>query len=142
MGAMNILRPLALGAVTLLTALTLPAAATAAPGPDSPQVIGDCAHRSVMPRKVIATCADGNEWAIIKQYDTWGKRQATGSGRLHMNDCDPSCAGGTFRSYRATFRFYRVVDTAKGPLFTRLGVTYVQGGEQHDVQLSLPRRPL
>src|SRR5213083_2713654 len=99
MSAMNILRPLALGAATLLAAITLPAAATtaAAPGVDRPQVIGDCAHRSVLPRKVIATCADGNEWAIIKQYDTWGRRQATGSGRLHMNDCDPSCAGGTFR---------------------------------------------
>jgi hypothetical protein len=34
------------------------------------------------------------------------------------------------------------VETRRGPLFTRLGVTYMKGGEEHNVQLPLPRRPL
>lgn len=140
---MHPLRRLATAAVVLAaTIAVLPGGATAARAPQQTRVIADCVHRTVEPRKVISACADANEYAVVKRYGSWGDQEAWGSGRLHLNDCKPTCAGGTMRSYKATFRFHRVVETRHGPLFTRLGVTYIKGGEQHDTQLSLPRRPL
>ena len=143
---MRTLRAPVVVALALAAALVVPASTTsAAPARGTTpktQVIADCVHRSIEPRKVIATCGDGNVYAVVTSYGSWRRKQAWGQGRLHMNDCDPSCAEGTFHSYRATFRFHRVVDTSHGRLFTRLGVTYVQGGEQHDAEYSLPRRRL
>ena len=145
MGAMTILRAPVVLAVALAGALLVPASTSAQPPRETAvrtHVIADCVHRTVKPRKVIATCGDANVYAVVKRYGSWRAKQAWGSGRLHLNDCDPSCAEGTFHSYRATFRFHRVVDTRHGPLFTRLGVTWMQGGEQQNAEYSLPRRPL
>ena len=139
---MSTLRVSLLATAALAGAFLVPAPAPAATPREKTEVIANCADRSVEPRKVIATCGDGNVYATIASYGSWRRKQALGEGRLHMNDCDPSCAGGTFHSYRATFRLYRVVDTRKGPLFTRLGVTYFQGGEEHEAHYVLPRRPL
>lgn len=141
---------IAAAASALAVALTLPGAASASTPArtgsgthaEKTRVIADCAHRKVKPRKVIATCGDAGEWAVIKRYGSWKAKVAWGSGRLHLNDCDPTCADGTDHSYRATFRFHRVVDTDAGPMFSRLGVTYVMGGEQHNAELRLPVRPL
>ena len=139
---MHLLRRLATAAVVLAATIAVLPDSSAAPVPQQTRVIADCVHRSVEPHKVISACADANEYAVVKRYGSWDNKQAWGSGRLHLNDCKPTCAGGTMRSYKATFRFHRVVDTRRGPLFTRLGVTYVKGGEQHDTQLALPRRSL
>jgi hypothetical protein len=134
-----------LGAAALIAPLILVAPPATYAGSQPAQltrVIADCVHPTVEPRQVFAACGDANEWAVIKRYGSWRTNQAWGSGRLFRNDCDPTCADGTVRSYRATFRFHRVVETRRGPLFTRLGVTYMQGGEEHDVELTLPRRPI
>ncbi|WP_343906670.1 hypothetical protein [Nocardioides aquiterrae] len=143
---MSILRAPVLVAVALAGALLVPASTSAQPARETTagrtHVIADCVHRTVKPRKVIATCGDANVYAVVKRYGSWRAEEAWGSGRLHLNDCDPSCAEGTFHSYRATFRFHRVVDTRHGPLFTRLGATWLQGGEQQNAQYSLPRRRL
>ena len=149
MWGMTILRAPVLVAVALAGALVVPASTSAQPSAQpagetggKTHVIADCVHRTVKPRKVIATCGDAGVYAVVKRYGSWRAQQAWGSGRLHLNDCDPSCAEGTFHSYRATFRFHRVVDTRRGPLFTRLGVTWIQGGEEKNAEYSLPRRPL
>ncbi|MEP9362575.1 hypothetical protein ABLE68_06380 [Nocardioides sp. CN2-186] len=140
---MDRFRSLASAAFVLAaTVAALPASATAAPAEPQTRVIADCVHRKVEPRTVVPFCADGNVWAVIKRYGSWGHQVAWGSGRLHMNDCDPSCSAGTVHSYQATFRLYRVVETRSGPMFTRLGVTYVKGGEQKNVHYSLPKNPL
>lgn len=106
------------------------------------RVIGDCVHRTIEPRKVVSACADSGEYAVIARYGSWHRRQAWGSGHLVINDCSPDCAEGAFHHYPATFRFHRVVDTEAGPIFSRLGVTYVRGGREHDTELFLPTRPL
>lgn len=143
---MSDMRTLRISAVAALVgALLLPAPATnadmASTGPT--RVISDCMHAKLKPHKIISACGDGNEWATIKDYGSWGPNQAWGHGRLHRNDCKPSCAEGTMRAYRATFRLHRVVETDDyGNLFSRLGVTYMQGGEEHNVQLALPTRAL
>lgn len=134
-----------LAATALAGALLLPAPATnadmASTGPT--RVISNCVDAKIQPHKIVSACGDGNEWAYVKDYGSWGRKNAWGRGRLHMNDCDPTCADGTMRSYKATFRLHRVVDTEDhGRLFTRLGVTYLQGGEEHNVELTLPRRAL
>ena len=146
MWSMTILRAPVVVAVALAAALLAPVSATSAhparQTAEKTRVIADCVHRSIEPRKIVATCADGGVYAVVRSYGSWRRAQALGEGRLHMNDCDPSCAEGTFHSYKATFRLYRVVSTSHGPLFTRLGVTYVQGGEEHDAHYVLPRRRL
>ena len=141
---MKILRASLLALALLVGALALPGAATSAvpAAAGRTRVIADCAHRTVEPRKVVITCGDGNIYVTVRTYGSWKARWALGQGRLHINDCRPSCAGGTFHSYPATFRFHRVVRTAHGRLFTRLGVTYVKGGEQRNREYALPRRPL
>lgn len=142
---MSTLRTTAAAAAVLLVPLLLavPAPTYAGlPTAEPTRAISDCVHPKVKPHKVMTACGDANEWATIKSYGSWRADEAWGNGRLHMNDCDPDCASGTMRAYRATFRFHRVRDTRNGPLFTRLGVTYMQGGEQHNVELTLPRRPI
>ncbi|WP_395696382.1 hypothetical protein [Nocardioides sp.] len=149
---MTILRAPVLVAVALLGALLVSAPGSSATSPASERsaasaaartrVIADCAHRSIKPHHVVVTCADAGVYAVVKSYGSWRATAALGQGRLHLNDCEPSCADGTFHSFPATFRFHRVVHTSHGPLFTRLGVTYVRGGEQRNAQYSLPRRPL
>lgn len=149
MWSMTILRAPVVVAVALAAALLAPVSATSARAAqparrtaEKTRVIADCVHRSIEPRKIVATCADGGVYAVVRSYGSWRRAQALGEGRLHMNDCDPSCAEGTFHSYRATFRLSRVVGTSHGPLFTRLGVTYIQGGEEHNAHYALPRRRL
>lgn len=149
MSGMSSLRTTAVAAGTLVAALlvavpaTMTSSSAGMQGTPQTRVIANCEKPRVEPHRIVSACGDGNEWAYVKEYGSWGHKVAWGHGRLHMNDCDPDCASGTMRSYKATFRLHRVVDTHRyGPLFTRLGVTYMQGGEEHNVELSLPRRGL
>ena len=149
MAGMSTVRTFAVAAIALAGTLfvAVPANGThAARGMQEGQptkVIADCSTASYKPHRIVSACGDGNEWAYVKEYGSWGHKVAWGHGRLHLNDCDPSCAEGTMHSYKATFRLHRVVTThAYGPLFTRLGVTYMQGGEEKNVELALPRRGL
>lgn len=149
MAGMSPLRIPGAAALALIGALLVSAPAHSADstrgmqsGPPT-KVISNCAQATYKPHKIVSACGDGNEWAYVKEYGSWGAKVAWGHGRLHMNDCEPSCAEGTMRSYPATFRLHRVVNTHRdGALFTRLGVTYMKGGEEHNAELPLPRRAL
>ena len=71
MGAMTILRAPVLVAVALAGALLVPASTSAQPARETAgrtHVIADCVHRTVKPRKVIATCGDANVYAVVKRY--------------------------------------------------------------------------
>lgn len=135
-------------AVAAAAALVAPGAAHAGPAPErgvqgDTEVIADCQHATQVPRKVLPACGDANEYARVTDWRSWTRHQARGSGTFVVNDCTPTCAAGTFRRYPATFSLHRVRTGADGTrLFTRLGVTYVRGGEQRNVTLALPRTPL
>jgi hypothetical protein len=52
--------------------------------------------------KNIPLSADGARYADSLSWTGWGQPQATATGTLHVNDCTPSCASGTFSTYPAT----------------------------------------
>jgi hypothetical protein len=126
------------------TAATAPAEARdTATTSDQTLVIGDCHHLTFEPRKIIPACADLNDFAIVKQYDSWTLHQARGSGTFVLNDCKPDCASGHFHRYAATFSLHKVVKKEDGSrVFSRLGVTYVRHGHQVDLILGLPTTPV
>ena len=143
--------------VVLLTALVATAALTTgvlpaqAAGSDSPagfaakptRAVANCTHLAVKPRRVVVTCADGGIYVVFRHYRSWTHTAATGRGVYWINDCKPSCAGGTFHHHRAHLRLARVVKTRHGPVFSRLHVRYTTpNGVVHRVGYQLPTRPL
>jgi hypothetical protein len=58
----------------------------------------------VRPRSLVLACADANFYATGIRWTTWKASSATGSGTAHLNDCDPYCAAGHFRTYRIALR--------------------------------------
>ncbi|QIG41360.1 hypothetical protein G5V58_20895 [Nocardioides anomalus] len=143
---MSIRTPLAAATVAVGLVAALAPTAQAAPRAGiqgDTQVIADCQHATQVPRKVLSACGDADEYARITDWRSWTRHQARGSGTLVVNDCEPTCAAGTFRRYPATFSLHRVRTGPTGTrLFTRLGVTWVQGGEQRNTTLPLPTAPL
>jgi hypothetical protein len=56
----------------------------------------DCRHLRIEPSKILFACADGGYYADHLHWSSWEVKRAVGRGVFHVNDCDPSCAGGTF----------------------------------------------
>ncbi|MBK5307951.1 MAG: hypothetical protein JJD92_14800 [Frankiaceae bacterium] len=91
-----------------------------AQGPFDPQ----CTDRPVRPHYVVLTCADAGSTADKLSWSSWGGEEATASGLLIENDCDPTCVGGTKRDYKATFRFYG----RRAGRFTTVDITFTTSG--------------
>ena len=62
---------------------------------------GSTAGMKTEPAKII-TSADGSGYVKDLQWSGWGKATAQGAGILEIDDCNPSCAEGTFTGYQAT----------------------------------------
>ena len=105
------------------------------------RVVANCTHLAVKPHRVVVTCADGGIYVVFRHYRSWTHTVALGRGVYWINDCKPSCAGGTFHHYRAHLRLGRVVRTKRGPVFSRLHVRYTTNGTLHRVGYPLPTRP-
>jgi hypothetical protein len=56
----------------------------------------DCRHLRIEPAKILFACGDGGYYVDHLKWGDWGVERAVGRGVFHINDCDPSCAGGTF----------------------------------------------
>jgi len=63
-------------------------------------VTHNCTNVTVRPSSIIFTCADGNFYVKRARWQGWHRYRAVGRGVVHRNDCNPSCAGGTFHSAR------------------------------------------
>jgi len=120
-----------------LTAICVTAAEASTPA-KKVEVVYDCQHAKAKPARVIVTCGDANEWVNLT-YTHYGRRTASGHGVTRANDCTPSCAGGTVKSYPMRF----VLSTpkhakfGKHPLvFTELSITYTTSrtpaGHKHE----------
>lgn len=59
------------------------------------------------------------------EWTSWTSKQATGSGAVWLDNCTPSCAGGTFTAHKVTVKAFRPV---KGR-FTRLTLRYRYHGK-------------
>ncbi|MEU8980414.1 hypothetical protein ACFVXW_10390 [Streptomyces sp. NPDC058251] len=104
--------------------------ASASPGLPSPaQVVAvDCfSGAQVRPGDFLLACGDGNNRLTALHWSSWGAASATGSGIDAVNDCQPDCATGKFRSFPVTVRLDRPEAWRKHPgmqRFTRLRLVY------------------
>ena len=83
----------------------LTAGALAVPGAGAKPVTyvtaPDCQHLRIEPHKILFACADGGYYVDHLDWNIWKVKRAVGRGVAHFNDCDPSCAGGTFHKRNA-----------------------------------------
>lgn len=61
-------------------------------------VTNNCLHLRYKPRYILFACADGGFYVRQTEWSSWHRFRATGHGVFHQNDCEPSCAGGTFHT--------------------------------------------
>ncbi|QCB29017.1 hypothetical protein [Corynebacterium endometrii] len=54
------------------------------------------------PESISLACGDGNQLVTELQWENWGADTAVATGIEWLNDCDPFCAEGTFRTTPAT----------------------------------------
>jgi hypothetical protein len=59
-------------------------------------VANNCLHLRYKPSFILFACGDGGFYIRQAEWTSWHPFRATGRGVFHQNDCDPSCAGGTF----------------------------------------------
>ena len=59
------------------------------------KVVYDYAHARVAPRSITFACGSGDVWATKLPWGFWWKRRAFARGRIHYNDCNPTCSQGT-----------------------------------------------
>jgi hypothetical protein len=59
-------------------------------------VVNNCHRVTFRPNYILFACADGGFYATELAWSSWHPFRAVGRGMFHQNDCDPSCAGGTF----------------------------------------------
>lgn len=130
-------------AVTLCAAAALAAplgaasATTPSPEPEPDRhradgpVLADCQGRDeVRPEAYLLACGDGNSVLDSLRWARWDADAAVGRGVNLVNDCDPYCAAGTFRSYPVTVRLEAPVADGRNPgepRYTRISVTYTDG---------------
>jgi hypothetical protein len=128
---------IAAGAGVIALATSLPATAATAHHPGRPvqhhpvrravgaPVVVNCEHRAVIaPRTFILTCADANDYLAGLRWVSW-RTEAFGTGVEHINTCNPNCAAGHFRRYRALITLWRPRHLRRGLLeFTRLTEVY------------------
>ena len=83
-------------------------AATAAP---KPFVMVDCSGAHAKPATFNRLCGDGSDYVTGMRWVSW-KNVAYGSGTEHVNDCNPSCAGGKIYTYPVLLTAWRA---GRGP---------------------------
>ncbi|WP_320777373.1 hypothetical protein [Streptomyces sp. CRN 30] len=124
-------------AVALAAPLTAASATAPTPGDPDPHrhrggttVLADCQGQSeVRPGSHLLACGDGNSRLVSLHWGRWDADTAVGRGVNQVNDCDPYCAAGTFRSYPVTVRLEAPTGGhGSGERhFTRISVTYTDG---------------
>ena len=75
----------------------------------------NCTHAQVRPGSFTLACADGNDYLSQLSWASWTASSAGGIGLEVVNDCQPYCAAGKFRSYPVDVSFSRSVPTPGRP---------------------------
>jgi hypothetical protein len=91
-------------ASALFIAMALVLVPTTAVARPRTYVTSDCAHARIRPDGIMFACADGGYFVRRLEWSTWRVRTAVARGLFHQNDCQPSCAGGTFHNRRGELR--------------------------------------
>jgi hypothetical protein len=119
----------------LLAAGGLAASAVAAgPLPLSPTFLGAQGHSLAVRPAVITYTGDGTGLlggARVRtghtgiHWTSWGASTAHGTGYDQLNDCNPSCAGGTYHGYAVRIEMWRPRHVHGQFVFTRLTIFFV-----------------
>ena len=71
-------------------------------------VLVDCVgHAKVKPSQQVLACADGADVLMKLNWSHWGA-QALATGSEAINDCTPTCVGGTFHKFPVITVLWRV----------------------------------
>lgn len=91
-------------------------------------VLVDCLGRpGVRPADYVLACGDGNSRLTSLHWQRWDATAAVARGVNVVNDCEPYCAAGTFRSYGVVVRLDRPHSWQQEPdvrQYTRMTLTY------------------
>lgn len=96
-----------------------------------------CTGHTYRPTRVTLACGDGNLYATAIVYRGYGGRTAPASATIHINNCLPDCAAGSFKVYRGTLSFSAIVRCADGRLYysrARYGFAAPHGSGTADVE--------
>jgi hypothetical protein len=112
--------------VLIILAAVVGTAVVAAPAGAQEHVFvpRNCETNAYKPKSITVSCADSNFRVTKIKWSSYGTSSANGSATARVNDCNPDCAGGTFRSYPATVRLTRVRQCGDVPQFKRIAVTF------------------
>lgn len=92
-------RSMAIAASATLAAGLLTAGVTSASA--APMVgVNDCGSLESKPKELVLACADANEYLDNVKWKSWKKNKAKGTATYKVNNCDPTCADGTWESYK------------------------------------------
>jgi hypothetical protein len=102
------------------------------------------------PKEIIGSCADGGVVAKDINWSYWTANVAVGTATVSANDCEPSCADGSFIARPANVMLDQRQENGSGPQFTRMVVAYQDHRpsdedpwfeEVNVVEYSLPMHP-
>jgi hypothetical protein len=79
---------------------------------------------SVRPGSITLACADDGLGVEKVIWSSWTTSAAAGTGLFWEKLCQPNCADGKTGYYRARVRLSAVQESAQGPWFSRLIVTW------------------
>jgi hypothetical protein len=131
---MNVVKRSALAGTAVL-AIAAGASAAVAATPKLPAFSGPPSktNPTVKPGEIVYS-GDGSQFFAGKRtgprkigklhWTVWKGTEALGTGYQWINDCNPSCANGTFSSYPVTLKATKPKQESKYYIFTRLKVTY------------------
>jgi hypothetical protein len=72
-------------------------------------------HQAVKPHRLLSLSGDGAFYMTkIRHWRHWNHRRARAHGKVHLNDCKPDCADGTFSTYRGRVRVSRPLNCGGG----------------------------
>lgn len=93
-----------LSAVAVTGTAAVPASAPTRPVSSAGStVVVDCTlHPRVRPHEFLLACGDGSSALEGLRWSQWNATGAAGNGRHLLNDCTPTCVGGTWHAYPVT----------------------------------------
>ncbi len=110
------------------TAMAMVAPANAAATATVTPVIVQCGGLGQRrPGEYVLPCGDGAAQLTGLQWASWGPSAAFAAGRSAINDCVPSCVGGTVHSFPALVALWRAEPRPGHPgknYFTRMTIIY------------------
>jgi len=117
-------------ALLITASAPAPAAATQPaalkPAASVPVVINCVGNPRVQPHQIVLACADGNDILMKLNWSHWGA-QGLATGSETINDCTPTCVGGTFHKFPVITVLWRVRPRPHHPaqhMFTRATIIY------------------